>query len=120
MRKWQAQNGEESLAGRAHRFPTSSLLRYRPANELEWRAGTIENISASGVLFRAEGPDGLLERDTPLELNFTVPREIGGDGETQVLSRAYTTRTVPSAEPDAPPALAVRIVDYMLPPEQRD
>jgi hypothetical protein len=120
MRKWQVWNEEESLTGRAPRFPTRSLLRYRRAFELGWRTGTIENFSVSGVLFCVEGVDNRLDRNTPLELSFAVPQEIGGDGETQVLSRAYTKRFVPPREPNASPALAVRITHYMLPLERRD
>ncbi len=115
MRKWRPWNPEESLENRAPRLATRNLLRYRPADGLAWREGRLENISASGVLFWAKDADGVAERNTPLELSFTVPREMGGDGETRVLSRAYTVRAVQPAEPDAPPALAARIADYMVP-----
>jgi hypothetical protein len=117
MRKWRLWNPEGSLENRAPRHPTCDFLRYRLVNELVWQEGRLENISASGVLFRAEGPDGLPERGTALELSFTVPREMGGDGETVVLSRAYTVRRALPEEPGAAPALAAKIAGYMLPLE---
>lgn len=120
MRKWRAWNTDRSLANRACRFSNGSVLHYRPVNELEWQEGRLENISASGVLFRPEGPMDPAERGTPFELSFTVPMEVAGDGATHVLSRAYTARTIEPTEPDAPPAVAVRMVEYMLPLEDPD
>ena len=117
MRKWRHWEPEGSLDKRAPRHPTHNFLRYRPVNGLVWQEGKLENISASGVLFRAEDPDGLAERGTALELSFTVPREMGGDGETLVLSRAYMVRAILPEEPNAPPALAAKIAGSMVPLE---
>ena len=39
---------------RAQRFNLQLPLKYRPIGEDDWRAGTTENISRSGMLFRAE------------------------------------------------------------------
>jgi len=114
MRKWRTRLEYRSPEGRPYRFKTGGLLSYRPANEIGWRAGTIENISGSGVMFRVEGLDGLEERNTLLELSFTVPREIGGHGDTRVFSRAYIKRIIPADGLSASPALAVSFTDYML------
>jgi len=118
MRKWQTCQAEGSLEGRPRRFSVSMRLRYRLANELEWREGKVENISASGVVFQVDDLEGLRERDTPLELSFPVPKEIGGDGATWVFFRAYTKRILPASGRHASPAVAVRISDFMFPLEQ--
>ena len=54
---------------RALRFPLRLPLRYRAVAEGTWREGLTENISRSGVLFRAQD---LLQVSTPVELSFRL------------------------------------------------
>ena len=44
----------EAEIERAQRFAIPMELRYRPAGHGNWKKGTVENISRSGVLFRAQ------------------------------------------------------------------
>jgi len=120
MRRLRIGHGQGALEGRSRRVSMSSRMRYRLVNELEWRAGTVENVSASGMMFRVQDLDGLRDRDTPLELSFTAPSEIGGHGDTPVFCRAYIKRVLPAGEAASFPAVAVRITEYMVPIEQRE
>ena len=70
-----------------------------------------ENISRSGVLFRA---DQLFERETPLEMRFTLPVEINGQPAAVVACRGYVVRTVPPSVLDAVPSLAATISRYRI------
>lgn len=75
---------------RAPRFPILLPLRYRPAGEENWREGITENISRSGVLFRASAPIG---PKTPVEIELQLP----GTGEragAQVRVRGQIVRAV--------------------------
>ena len=91
---------------RAQRFPLHLPLRYRPVGESSWREGLTENISRSGVLFRAQD---LLQVSTPVELTFMLSV---ADLNSEVFCRGQVVRTVPPAGPSDPPALAATIADY--------
>jgi hypothetical protein len=56
-------------AARAPRFRVEVPLRYRPLGSTRWQVGRIENISRSGVLFRAPDP---MEVNTRLEMSVAV------------------------------------------------
>lgn len=97
---------------RATRFPLRVPLRYRCQGEREWHAGASENISCTGVLFRA---DRLLETTTPVELSFSLPTQITGDAEVRVFCAGYIVRSVrPELAMQAPALAAAAIVDYRL------
>ena len=91
---------------RAQRFPLHLPLRYRPVGEGSWREGLTENISRSGVLFRAQD---LLQVSTPVELTFMLSV---ADLNSEVLCRGQVVRTVPPAGPSDPPSLAATIAGY--------
>jgi hypothetical protein len=97
------------LGDRASRVPITLTLRYRPGGEVGWSEGKTINISRSGVLFAA---DESLEVDTPVEMNFDLPLEVGGAPGTEVTCRGHVVRTILPPSSDAPPALAVSIDDY--------
>lgn len=44
----------EAEIERAQRFAIPMTLRYRPAGQGNWKKGTVENISRTGVLFHAQ------------------------------------------------------------------
>jgi PilZ domain len=95
----------ETDSQRARRFPLPLPLRYRSIGGTQWRDGQVENISRSGVLFRA---DHLLAVDTPLEISFVLPV---GD-RPGVVCRGRVVRTVPPSADAAPPGLAATIASY--------
>jgi len=55
---------------RACRFDLDLPLHYRPIGEPEWHEGRTENISRTGVLFRAAE---ILDVDTEVEMTFSLP-----------------------------------------------
>ena len=91
---------------RAPRFPLQLPLRYRAVGEGTWREGRTENISRSGVLFRAEN---LLQVSTAVELTFMLSV---ADLNSEVFCRGQVVRTVPPAGPSDPPSLAATIANY--------
>lgn len=94
---------------RAQRFKLELPIRYRPLGEPDWRSGTTENISRSGVLFRAEEA---LQPMAQLEISLVLPPEIAGLSAAEVVCRGEVVRTI---EPDSAtlhPALAAKILQY--------
>ena len=91
---------------RAPRFALHLPLRYRTIGESGWHDGLTENISRSGVLFRAKD---LLQVSTPVEMTFALPLANLGP---EVLCRGQVVRTVPPSGPSDRPAVAATIVDY--------
>ena len=91
---------------RAQRFPLHLPLRYRAVGEDTWREGLTDNISRSGVLFRARD---LLQVSTPVELTFVISV---ADLNSEVFCRGQVVRAVPPAGPSDPPALAATIANY--------
>ena len=61
---------------RAQRFEIKVPIRYRVRNQETWREGHTENISQSGLLFRAPEP---LSEDTVIELTFALPATLEGE-----------------------------------------
>ena len=102
-------NGTGYTRRRAARFVIQIPLRYRTSGETNWHEGRIENISRSGVLFRAEHH---LEPKTPVEMSFVLPVEIGGEVGAEVICGGYIVRTVETLTPDNLPGLAAAILDY--------
>jgi CheY-like chemotaxis protein len=94
---------------RAQRFNLHLPLRYRKIGEQNWRKGTTENISRSGVLFRGEE---VLQPTVQLEINLVLPPEIAGLAPTEVVCRGEVVRTVQSADTKVSPALAAKILQY--------
>jgi hypothetical protein len=84
-------------------------MRYRKVGENQWRHGTTENISRSGVLFRAEE---VVQPAAQLEINLIFPVELSGLSPTEVMCRGEVVRTVQPSEPTMSPALAAKILEY--------
>jgi hypothetical protein len=57
---------------RASRMSLSTALQYRSRGSKEWREGTLVNISATGVLFRA---DSAIKLGTRIEMQFSLPMQ---------------------------------------------
>jgi PAS domain S-box-containing protein len=94
---------------RAQRFKLSLPLRYRLVGEDDWRQGTTENISRSGVLFRAEE---MLQPTAQLEISMMLPAEIAGLSAAEVVCRGEIVRAVESENGGTHPALAAKILQY--------
>ncbi len=77
--------GEPVVSFRAQRFNLHLPLKYRPLGEDDWRDGTTENISRSGMLFRAEES---LPANVQLEINLVLPAEIAGLSAAEVVCAA--------------------------------
>jgi two-component system cell cycle sensor histidine kinase/response regulator CckA len=94
---------------RAQRFLLQLPLKYRKLGEHDWREGTTENISRSGMLFRGEEA---LSPKVQLEISLVLPAEIAGLTAAEVVCRGEVVRTVESATPSVSPALAAKILQY--------
>lgn len=94
---------------RAQRFALHLPLKYRKLGEQDWRLGTTENISRSGMLFRAEEA---LPPSVQLEINLVLPAEIAGLTAAEVVCRGEVVRTVQAETPSVSPALAAKILQY--------
>ena len=94
---------------RAKRFNLQLPLKYRQLGENDWRAGTTENISRSGMLFRA--PESLAP-NAQLEINIVLPAEIAGLASAEVVCRGEVVRTVEGDKQAVHPALAAKIIQY--------
>ncbi len=105
----QVQRKAKVMPLRAKRFDLHLPLKYRLLGEDDWREGTTENISRSGMLFHAEE---LLSPSVQLEINLVLPAEIAGLSPAEVVCRGEIVRTVESEQPAATPALAARIRQY--------
>jgi len=105
----QGVRAREVPATRAQRFQLHLPLRYRRLGESDWREGTTENISRSGMLFKA---DELLQPSSQLEINLVLPAEIAGLSATEVVCRGEVVRSIAPQGTTVSPALAARILQY--------
>jgi PilZ domain len=96
---------------RAERFPIHMMLRFRAPGEAEWLQGEIENISRSGILFRAPK---VVDVNTPVELKFDLPVEVGGEPGAEVVSLGRIVRTILPPSSDAYPTAAVKFLNYRM------
>ncbi|HYY69643.1 MAG TPA: hypothetical protein VE734_07915 [Terriglobales bacterium] len=86
-------------------------LKYRAAGTTAWHCGAVENVSQTGVLFRA---GEVLPENTELELIMEMPPEITGQEHAQVIARGMVVRTVPAESNKGKPAMAAGIWDYRV------
>ena len=96
---------------RASRYAAQMPVRYRLAGQAAWQTGTVENISASGVLCRVEGD---AEPRTPLELMFDVPNRRTDNRAGRVRCYGEVVRVVQPEDPHLPPAVGVAVARYEM------
>ena len=97
---------------RAERHAIPIAILYRRSGERDWRAGLTENISRSGVLFRAERH---LEPNTLVEMMLDLPSVVApAPGSTLRRGRVVRATGPSAAEPR--PAVAATFVDYSITP----
>ncbi len=95
---------------RAQRFQLHLPLKYRQLGQNDWRSGTTENISRSGLLFHAEEA---LAPNALLEINLVLPPEIAGLSAAEVVCRGEVVRTAEDNSPRSMgPAMAAKILQY--------
>ncbi|HEX9365365.1 MAG TPA: PilZ domain-containing protein [Vicinamibacterales bacterium] len=93
---------------RATRFAIPITIFYRTPGDASWQEGWTENISKSGVLFRA---DREIKLDTPVEMLLDIPAFIATPVAGTALCRGRIVRAErPSADEDRP-AFAARIFE---------
>ena len=78
---------------RAQRFRIQASIRYRRVGGTNWFEGVTENISRSGVLFRA---DQVLEPKTAVQMTISLPVSLMRDVPGKILCRGTIVRTAPS------------------------
>ena len=94
---------------RATRYDLHIPLKYRPVGESQWREATTENISRSGVLFRA---DEKISPKTQLEFNLVLPVGPAGPAPAEVVCRGEVVRRDDSHNRNTGRILAAKIVQY--------
>lgn len=105
-----------SFVPRADRFHMALPLRYRRLTDESWREGQIENISGSGILFRAGAP---LELATRIELAFSLPSSDPHEPAASIHCKAEVVRVAPPQLPDCRPGLAAAITRFRFSTEGR-
>ena len=76
---------------RASRYNVSIPVRYRPLGDIGWTQTKTINISLTGVLFETTDP---LDVESPIELSFDAPVEIGGTGQAELTCLGQVVRTM--------------------------
>jgi hypothetical protein len=98
---------------RAERYAIPIAILYRSPGELNWLPGLTENISRSGVLFRAERR---LEPNTPLEMMLDLPTIISTSASGNALRRGRVVRALPPSPLENRPAVAAAFIDFQHTP----
>jgi len=97
---------------RAPRFALQMPVLFRRLGEDEWREGTTENVSRSGVLLRAG--EALPER-AAVEIRMALPTQIPGTEGASIICHAQVVRVL-KPNGDAQPGCAATICEYNLVP----
>jgi hypothetical protein len=102
---------ETRVLPRAERFAIETTVRYRNVGQNGWHQGKTENISGSGVLFRAKN---LVALKTRVEMIF--PLLVKGSGASGANVRCFgrIVRKVPPVGPKGETGLAATIEEYLL------
>jgi hypothetical protein len=101
-----------SWSPRARRIKLNAQeMKYREIGTAAWHRGTVENVSQTGVLFRAAKA---LAENAEVEMILEMPREIVGQEHAQVIARGMVVRSVPPENGEGHPANAAGILDYRV------
>ncbi len=95
---------------RARRFALHVPVRYRCRGEQDWQEGITENLSCTGLLFRAQEP---LAPRTPVELSFALPTQLAGKAQVQITCEGYVAR-VARGNGEQWPLLAAALLGYRV------
>jgi hypothetical protein len=99
-----------AMLSRAQRFVVQLPIRYKKIGGRRWFEGKTENISRSGLLFRA---DRVLKLRTAIQMSFTLPVWKKDDGAGEVLCQGSVVRTVAAVGTNRP-CIAASIQTYRL------
>jgi uncharacterized protein YabE (DUF348 family) len=83
------------LHAQAQRFTIQTPIRYREVGGTSWFEGITENISRSGVLFRA---DHVLEPKAAVQMSLSLPVKMSGKRPAKISCRGTVVRTVLTTE----------------------
>jgi PilZ domain len=106
-----ARQADLSFTVRAQRFNLHVPLKYRLVGQIDWREGSTENISRSGMLFRAQE---LIPLHSQLDINLVLPSQIAGLAATEVVCLGEVVRALERDQFTTSPALAARILRYQF------
>jgi PilZ domain-containing protein len=96
---------------RAPRFAIPIPILYRTPGDLAWLEGWTENISKSGVLFRAQHE---IPPDTPVEMMLEIPTFIATPVAGAAICRGRIVRTVAASAREDRHSMAAAILEYEL------
>jgi hypothetical protein len=94
---------------RAPRFAIPIAILYRTPGDAAWLEGWTENISKSGVLFRAERE---IKLDTPVEMLLDIPIFIATPVAGTAICRGRIVRAEQPSPLEERGAFAARIFEY--------
>jgi hypothetical protein len=91
---------------RAFRYPIHTPIRFRKSGAAEWHEGMTVNISRTGIFFQS---DMNLPPRTLLEMQISLPHEISGEPQANVLCCGPVVRlgTQPSKQEETSMAAAI-------------
>ena len=98
---------------RAERYAIPIAILYRSPGELDWQPGLTENISRSGLLFRA---DQGLEPNTPLEIMVDLPTVVAATVTGTAVRRGRVVRATPPSLLENRTAVAAAFIDFQHTP----
>jgi hypothetical protein len=84
-------------------------LNFRPVGGFGWKTGRTENISKTGLLFKAQEAIAV---GTRVEMRFLPPSNVWGASSNLVWCRGKVVRITPSAGQAGRVSLAVKILDF--------
>jgi hypothetical protein len=94
---------------RAVRYPLHVPMHFRQVGERVWHEGTVENISRSGVLLRAEH---YLQVQASVELRLPLPNGAPGRARPEVACYGRVVRTICPSIGCPQPGAAVTIEGF--------
>ncbi len=102
----------QGSSDRATRFPIHIPVRYRIPRSPTWFVARTENVSRSGILFRA---DRVFEPATALDLRLELPRVKSTDRiRGELVCKGKVVRVEDTDQLGVSPAIAVAISNYRL------
>lgn len=98
---------------RDERIVTELPMLYRPTGEMAWREARTENVSGTGVLFRARD---MIAVSSPVEMTFDMvtltPMKLAS--VATVVWRGNVVRTVQAPSDDSSPRIAATLAECTL------
>lgn len=90
---------------RSPRFEIEFPISYRRRGEFAWSMGKANNISRSGIFFRAVQP---LKPSTPVEFEFVAPADFGPEAGELLSCHGKVVRAIPPPPNDRRGSMAAK------------